>query len=133
MLTGCSVTNPRSVFFVYGKTDTLEREDIRNIVEEEENAIIVASYGVFSTGINIKRLHNIIFASPYKSQIKVLQSIGRGLRRTEDKTECNLFDISDDLSYNNRSNFTLKHLEKRVEIYNQEEFDYEILPVSLRS
>ena len=132
MLSGCSVTNPRSVFFVYGKTDTIEREDIRNIVEKEENAIIIASYGVFSTGINIKRLHNIIFASPYKSQIKVLQSIGRGLRRTEDKTECNLFDISDDLSYNNRSNFTLKHLEKRVEIYNQEEFDYEIIPVKLK-
>ena len=82
--------------------------------------------------LNIKRLHNIIFGSPYKSQIKVLQSIGRGLRRTADKTECNLFDISDDLSYNNRSNFTLKHLEKRVEIYNQEEFDYEIIPVKLK-
>ena len=132
LLGKCSITNPRSVFFVYGRTDTTEREEIRNIVEEEENAIIIASYGVFSTGINIKRLHNIIFASPYKSQIKVLQSIGRGLRRTEDKTDCNLFDISDDLSYNNRSNFTLKHLEKRVEIYNQEEFDYEIIPVKLK-
>ena len=132
LLGKCSITNPRSVFFVYGRTDTTEREEIRNIVEEEENAIIIASYGVFSTGINIKRLHNIIFASPYKSQIKVLQSIGRGLRRTEDKTDCNLFDISDDLSYNNRSNYTLKHLEKRVEIYNQEEFDYEIIPVKLK-
>ena len=132
LLGKCSITNPRSVFFVYGRTDTTEREEIRNIVEEEENAIIIASYGVFSTGINIKRLHNIIFASPYKSQIKVLQSIGRGLRRTEDKTDCNLFDISDDLSYNNRSNYTLKHLEKRVEIYIQEEFDYEIIPVKLK-
>jgi superfamily II DNA or RNA helicase len=132
LLGKCTITNPRSIFFVYGKTDTTEREEIRNIVEEEENAIIIASYGVFSTGINIKRLHNIIFASPYKSQIKVLQSIGRGLRRTEDKTDCNLFDISDDLSYNNRSNYTLKHLEKRVEIYNQEEFDYEIIPVKLK-
>ena len=132
LLGKCSITNPRSVFFVYGRTDTTEREEIRNIVEEEENAIIIASYGVFSTGINIKRLHNIIFASPYKSQIKVLQSIGRGLRRSEDNTDCNLFDISDDLSYNNRSNYTLKHLEKRVEIYNQEEFDYEIIPVKLK-
>ena len=122
----------RKVFYVYGGTDTKDREDTREIVEGEENAIIVASYGVFSTGINIKRLHNIIFGSPYKSQIKVLQSIGRGLRRTADKTECNLFDISDDLSYNNRSNFTLKHFETRVGIYNQEEFDYEILPVKLK-
>ncbi len=123
----------RSIFFVYGKTDTTEREDIRAIVEKEENAIIVASYGVFSMGVNIKRLHNIIFASPYKSQIKVLQSIGRGLRLTEDKTECNLFDISDDMSYNNRSNYTLKHLEERVKIYSTQEFDYDIIPVKLKS
>ena len=102
------------------------------LAEENYKCVIVASYGVFSTGVNIKRFHNIVFASPYKSQIKVLQSIGRGLRRTEDKTECNLFDICDDLSYNNRSNFTLKHFEKRVELYNQEEFDYEILPVKLK-
>ena len=123
----------RSIFFVYGKTDTTEREDIRAIVEKEENAIIVASYGVFSMGVNIKRLHNIIFASPYKSQIKVLQSIGRGLRLTEDKTECNLFDISDDMSYNNRSSYTLKHLEERVKIYSTQEFDYDIIPVKLKS
>ena len=123
----------RSIFFVYGKTDTTEREDIRAIVEKEENAIIVASYGVFSMGVNIKRLHNIIFASPYKSQIKVLQSIGRGLRLTEDKTECNLFDISDDMSYNNKSNYTLKHLEERVKIYSTQEFDYDIIPVKLKS
>ena len=102
-------------------------------MEKEESATIVASYGVFSTGVNIKRLHNIIFASPYKSQIKVLQSIGRGLRLAEDKTECTLFDISDDMSYNNRSNFTLKHFEERIKIYSQQEFDYDIIPVKLKS
>ena len=121
------------VFFVYGGTDTTDREEIRNIVEEEESAIIVASYGVFSTGVNIKRLHNIIFASPYKSQIKVLQSIGRGLRLAEDKTHCNLFDIADDMSYNNRSNYTLKHLEERVKVYSTQEFNYDIVPVKLKS
>ena len=84
-------------------------------------------------GINIKRLHNIIFGSPYKSQIKVLQSIGRGLRLAEDKTECNLFDIADDMSYNNRRNYTLKHFEERINIYSQQEFGYEILPVKLKS
>ena len=126
-------TKDRKVFFVYGATEAIERDNIRGIVEEEENAIIVASYGVFSMGINIKRLHNIIFGSPYKSQIKVLQSIGRGMRLTEDKTECNLFDIADDMSYNNRSNYTLKHLEERVRIYSSQEFDYEIVPVKLKS
>ena len=126
-------TKDRKIFFVYGATEAVERDKIRGIVEEENDAIIVASYGVFSMGINIKRLHNIIFASPYKSQIKVLQSIGRGLRLTKDKTECNLFDIADDLSYNNRSNYTLKHFQERIEIYSQQEFDYEILPIKLKS
>ena len=126
-------TKDRKIFFVYGGTDTLDRDNIRGIVEKENDAIIVASYGVFSMGINIKRLHNIIFGSPYKSQIKVLQSIGRGMRLTEDKTECNLFDIADDMSYNKRSNYTLKHLEERVRIYSSQEFDYEIVPIKLKS
>ena len=126
-------TKDRKIFFVYGATEAVERDKIRGIVEEENDAIIVASYGVFSMGINIKRLHNIIFASPYKSQIKVLQSIGRGLRLTKDKTECNLFDIADDLSYNNKSNYTLKHFQERIEIYSQQEFSYEILPIKLKS
>jgi len=126
-------TKDRKVFFVYGATEAAERDNIRGIVEQENDAIIVASYGVFSMGINIKRLHNIIFASPYKSQIKVLQSIGRGLRLTVDKTECNLFDIADDLSYNNKSNYTLKHFQERIEIYSQQEFSYEILPIKLKS
>ena len=122
----------RLVHLIYGATPTADREKVRLLAEENDKCIIVASYGVFSMGVNIKRLHNIVFASPYKSQIKVLQSIGRGLRLAEDKTQCNLFDISDDLSYNNRSNYTLKHFETRVGIYNQEEFDYEILPVKLK-
>ena len=123
----------RTVHLIYGATPTDDREKARGLVEKENDAIIVASYGVFSMGINIKRLHNIIFASPYKSQIKVLQSIGRGLRLAEDKKECNLFDIADDMSYNNNRNFTLKHLEERVKIYSKQEFDYEIVPVKLKS
>ena len=89
----------RKVFFVYGGTDTQTREDIRAITENEKNAIIIASYGTFSTGINIKNLHNIIFSSPSKSRIRVLQSIGRGLRTSESKTKTTLYDISDDVSY----------------------------------
>ena len=123
----------RSIHLIHGATPTEDREKARELVEKENDAIIVASYGVFSMGINIKRLHNIIFASPYKSQIKVLQSIGRGLRLAEDKTECNLFDIADDMSYNKNRNFTLKHLEERVKIYSKQEFDYDIVPIKLKS
>ena len=122
----------RKVFMVYGGTDTEDRNNIRGIVEQEENAVIVASYGVFSQGINIKRLHNIVFGSPYKSQIRVLQSIGRGLRTASDKKHLQVFDIVDDLSYNNKENFTLKHFHDRVGIYNEQEFDYDIVPVKLK-
>jgi type I site-specific restriction endonuclease len=100
-------------------------------VEKENDSIIVASYGTFSTGVNIKRIHNIVFASPYKSQIKVLQSIGRGLRTADDKEQLNLFDISDDLVYNGSMNYTMKHMMERIQIYNTEGFDYDIVPVRL--
>ena len=123
----------RPVHLIYGATPTEDREKVRKLVEKSvDSSIILASYGTFSLGINIKRLHNIVFASPYKSQIKVLQSIGRGLRTAEDKKQLKVFDISDDLSYNSRENYTLKHLGYRVEIYNKEEFEYEILPVNLK-
>ena len=107
-----------------GSTETEDREQLRRIMEEETNAIIVASYGTFSTGINIKNLHNIIFASPYKSRIKVLQSIGRVLRKGKNKDEAVLYDIADDLRYGPYTNFTLKHYEERVKIYSEERFPF---------
>lgn len=122
----------RQVFFVYGGTDTEQRELIRQLTEKENNAIIVASYGTFSTGINIKNLHNIIFASPSKSRIRNLQSIGRGLRTSENKTECNLYDIGDDLTWKNRKNYTLLHMIERIKIYNDEHFDYKLVKVQLQ-
>ena len=121
----------RKVFFVSGDVDALTREKIRAITEKSSNAIIVASYGTFSTGINIKNLHNIIFSSPSKSKIRVLQSIGRGLRLGDNKNECKLFDIADDFSYKSRQNFTLQHFMERINIYNQEQFDYTIHRIKL--
>lgn len=121
----------RRVFFVYGGTDTDQREKIRHITEKETDAIIVASYGTFSTGINIRNLHNIIFASPSKSRIRNLQSIGRGLRTSGTKDRCKLFDIGDDLSYKSRKNFTLLHMAERIRIYNDENFEYKIVKVQI--
>ena len=122
----------RKIFIVHGGTETADREAIRAITEKEDNAIIVASYGTFSTGINIRRLHNIIFASPSKSRIRNLQSIGRGLRTSEDKRQCNLYDIGDDLSYKTHRNFTLLHLAERIRIYNEEHFDYKLIKVNIQ-
>lgn len=116
----------RKLFFVYGGTDAETREQIRAITEKEENAIIIASYGTFSTGINIRNLHNIIFASPTKSRIRNLQSIGRGLRKSKSKNTATLFDIADDLRNKKKVNYTLTHFGERVKIYNEEEFVYKI-------
>ena len=123
----------RKVFYVHGGTDTQTREDIREITENERNAIIVASYGTFSTGINIRNLHNVVFSSPSKSRIRVLQSIGRGLRTTNDKTGATLIDIADDFTWKSRQNFTLRHFMERINIYNEEEFDYEIKNLKIES
>ena len=123
----------RKVFYVWGGTDTQTRENIREITEKEKNAIIVASYGTFSTGINIRNLHNVVFSSPSKSRIRVLQSIGRGLRQGTDKSTATLYDIADDLTWKTKQNFTLRHFMERINIYNEEEFDYEIKNLPIES
>lgn len=125
-------SRPSSVYFVHGGVEGSDREEIRGIVEKDNNAIIVASYGTFSTGINIKRLHNIIFASPSKSRIRNLQSIGRGLRTGENKDECVLYDIADDLSWKSKKNHTINHFAERIKIYNEEKFNYKIYNVQLK-
>ena len=127
-----NVSEGRKVFFVHGGVDTDERERIRAITESEKDAVIVASYGVFSTGINIKNLHNVIFASPSKSRIRNLQSIGRVLRKGKDKDKATLYDIADDCTYNSRKNYTLNHFIERVKIYNEESFNYDIVTVNLK-
>jgi len=127
-----SVGTNRKVFFVSGSTDIEDREEVRRLTEQENNAVIVASYGTFSTGINIKRLHNIIFASPSKSRIRNLQSIGRVLRKGEGKDIATLYDIADDISSENRKNYTFLHLKKRIQIYKEENFKYEIQKIDLR-
>ena len=121
----------RKVFFVYGGVDTNTREEIREIVENEKDSIIIASYGTFSTGINIRNIHNIVFASPSKSKIRVLQSLGRGLRQSGYDKKLRLFDISDDLSTSDRINFTLRHFKERLNIYKEQKFKFKIDRIKL--
>ena len=124
-------SDERKVFFVYGGTETEAREAVRKAMEKETNAIIIASYGVFSTGINIPSIENVIFASPSKSKIRNLQSIGRGLRLKNGKTHCTLFDISDDLIYKSWRNYTMNHFMERLKTYSEEQFNYKIIEVEL--
>ena len=127
-----SVDKNRKVFYVHGGISTEEREKVREITEKESNAIIVASYGTFSTGINIKNLHNVVFSSPSKSRIRNLQSIGRVLRKGDSKTKAILYDIADDITYKSKKNYTLNHLIERIKIYNEEKFNYEIIQVNFK-
>ena len=122
----------RKIFFIHGGVAADERENVRFITENETNAIIVASYGTFSTGINIKRLHNVIFASPSKSRVRNLQSIGRVLRKGRGKVKAMLYDIADDCTHRSRKNYTLNHLIERIKTYNEEQFNYEIISIKLK-
>lgn len=132
MLKDSKHRNGRNIYFIHGGVAGEEREKIRNIMENEKNAIIVASVGTMSTGVSIKNLHNIIFAISGKSKIRNLQSIGRVLRLHDDKDTATLYDIVDNLSVGKSKNFTLNHFLERVKVYNQEQFEYKIVNVDFQ-
>ncbi|MCX6783407.1 MAG: DEAD/DEAH box helicase family protein [Candidatus Levybacteria bacterium] len=119
-------TNSDNVFYLHGKISGENRQSVINSIDKFDNSIIIASYGVLSTGVNIPKLDNAVFASPYKSKIKVLQSLGRTLRITDEKKTATLYDVADNLSYKGKNNYTLNHLLERVKIYNDEKFKYRI-------
>jgi type I site-specific restriction endonuclease len=114
---------------IYGEIDADKREEIRLGMEDSKGVILLGTYATMGVGINIKRLHHVIFASSYKSKIKILQSIGRGLRTHESKTKLILWDIVDDLTYVKRTgtigkNYVYEHFEQRLEYYKTQEFSY---------
>jgi superfamily II DNA or RNA helicase len=112
-------------------TDAEDREEIRKIVDKSENSILVASYGTCSTGINIKNIHNIIFLHPSKSVVRVLQSIGRGLRMSETKDRVIIFDLVDDLRHKKYRNHAFNHFLERIKIYESESFSFNLVPIDL--
>ena len=121
----------RNVYFIYGAIDGEKRERVRKIMERERDAILIASYGTFSTGINIRNIHTVIFSSAGKSKIRVLQSIGRGLRTHKNKDELLLIDIFDDLTWGKKINYSAKHFIERAKFYDDEGFLYEIVEINL--
>ena len=122
----------KQVHFIHGGVSADDRERVRHIAESTNNNIVLASYGVYSTGVNVVNLDNIIFASPSKSKIRNLQSIGRVLRKGVDNTEATLYDIVDDLQWKNKKNFAVKHFMERINIYSSESFDYKIYNIDLK-
>jgi superfamily II DNA or RNA helicase len=127
----------KEVFFVYGGTDVDQREKIRALAEKHKGCIILASYQTFSTGVNIRNINHIVFASPTKSFTRVIQSIGRGLRVSETKTSCDVYDLFDEIHGNVKApssyNHTFKHFVERVKIYISEGFKYEIEKLELEA
>lgn len=121
----------RKVYFVYGGTDKDDREEIRKIVNAEKDSIIIASEKLFSTGVNIPSIANVIFSVPRKSSILVRQTIGRGIRLFDGKDYMTLYDIADDLSVGKNKNVTLRSLDDRMTIYIKDEFEYKVLDVDM--
>ena len=122
----------KDIHFIHGGTDVDQREEIRHVVDKSDNSILLASYGTCSTGINIRNIHNIVFASPSKSVVRVLQSIGRGLRKSETKTGVNVYDIGDDLRHKKYRNHSLNHMDERIRIYTKEKFKYKLVSLQLK-
>lgn len=129
------------VHYIAGETNTDVRSALRGVAESETGLIIVASYGVMSTGISIKQLHHLVFAHPVKSKVIVLQSIGRVLRKHGNKAKATVWDIVDNLGVKTKSktaknpyrslNYAFKHGLERIQRYNSEKFDYVMLKVEL--
>lgn len=122
----------KDIFFIHGGTDVDQREEIRKVVDSQNNSILIASYGTCSTGINIRNIHNIVFASPSKSVIRVLQSIGRGLRKSETKNSVCVYDIGDDLRHKKYRNHSLNHMDERIRIYTKEKFTFKLFSLTLK-
>jgi superfamily II DNA or RNA helicase len=124
----------RPCHIIHGDVAVGVREEVRSIAETSHNNIIFGSYGTMSTGVNIKNLHHVVFASPSKSRIRVLQSIGRGLRKAKGKKCAMLYDIADDFRKpHGQNNFTLNHLAERIKYYVDEDFHYRISEVPLNT
>lgn len=122
----------RNVHYVSGETKGKDREETRQTTIEDTDGIICASIGVFATGVNIPNLEYLIFAQSQKSKIKVLQSIGRVIRKSKTKDKAVVIDLVDNLSWKKKQNFSLKHGMERMELYDKEKFDYDIKEINIR-
>lgn len=122
----------RPLYIIHGRIDDDDVESIRKIVNTHETSITYASISKFSKGVNIPNIDYIILPSPTKSRINIMQSIGRGLRKSETKKQLVVFDIADDLVYKKWKNYTYTHFEKRLQYYCEEQFDYKLYKVLLK-
>lgn len=131
-----------NVYYVSGEVDAETRSALKHMAESQSGVIVVASYGVFSTGISVKNLHHVILAHPVKSKVIVLQTIGRVLRKHDSKSVATVWDIIDDFSKlktgkdgkvkRTDMNYALKHGVERIERYASEKFKYIIKKLEIK-
>lgn len=122
----------KELYYVDGSTDNDMRDEFKKRMEEGENKILIASSGTFSTGISIKKLHNLFLVESHKSENIVKQSLGRMMRQHASKDVANIVDFVDDFSYKGKPNYLLNHMHERIRIYEQEKYPYQIYDVDLR-
>ena len=119
----------KTIYYVDGGTDKDIREEYKKKMEAGDEVVIVASYGTFSTGISIKKIHNIFFTESFKSEVIIRQSIGRGLRQHESKDSVTIIDFVDDISSPDWDNYLTRHAKARQKIYKEQKFQYDIKKV----
>lgn len=113
------------VFLIVGDVDVDRREEIRQIMDQYDDAVIYASYGTMQQGVSIKKLHNLFLISSSKSVIRILQSIGRMMRLHDSKSKARIFDIVDNMTIDGKENYVLKHAQERIGMYSQQQFPIE--------
>lgn len=119
----------RPIYYVDGGTGTDTRDTYKDRMEKNDDVILIASFGTFSTGISIKNIHNIFFTESFKSEIVVRQSIGRGLRLHKDKELLTIIDFVDNFSYDGWDSYLYKHGKERQRIYKEQKFSYAVKQV----
>ena len=125
------LSTDKPVFYVSGEVKGDKREEIRKDIANYEEAILIASIQTFGEGINIRNINNIVLSFPIAGSERLLQAIGRGLRKYENKSACHIYDLCDDLSVKKKINATLKRMIKRAEIYASEELKYKVIKIKL--
>lgn len=123
----------KTVYVITGAVDKDERGAIKAIAEREDGVIVLGTSGCVSTGLSIKKLRNLIFAHPSKSIIKILQAVGRILRLHNEKGDAHVYDMVDNLAYDDKPNFALKHAVERLGIYKGSEFPISFKKIEMKT
>jgi superfamily II DNA or RNA helicase len=117
---------PEDTVFISGSMKSKDRKDEYDEVSEAHNKIIVATYGVAAVGINIPRIFNLVLVEPGKSFVRVIQSIGRGIRKAQDKDSVQIWDVT------SSAKFSKRHLTQRKKFYKEAQYPFTIDKVKYR-